>query len=76
MEQNGVIGARRARDVDENVDPAPRRDYQRTVAGLERLGRLPVEGHDANLDPLQFEGNNRALAGIDEAKPQPFVDSG
>ena len=76
VEQNRGACARRTRHIDENIDPAARRDHQRAVAGLERLGRLAVEGHDANLDPVQFDRDNRPLAGVDEAKPEPFVDSG
>ena len=58
------------------VVPAAGRQYQRAVAGLERLGWLAVDGHHADLEPLQFDSNNRALAATDDAEPNPFVGPG
>ena len=66
----------RRRHIDEGIDPAAGRQHQRAVAGLERLGGLAVDGHDPDLEPLQFDCNNSALAAIDEAEPDPFIGSG
>ena len=34
---------------------------------------MAVDGHDPDLQPLQFDRNNRPLAAIDEAEPQSFI---
>ena len=70
------VAAGRCRDIDKGIDPAARRQHQRAVAGREWLGRLAVDGHDPDLDALQFHCNNSALAAADEAKSDPFVGSG
>ena len=54
VQQDRNYGARRRRHIDEGIDPAAGRQHQRAIAGLERLGRLAVDGHDADLEPLQF----------------------
>ncbi len=47
--------ARRPRDIDKDVGAAARRQHQRAVAGRERLGRLAVDGHHADLEFFQFD---------------------
>ena len=76
MEQDRTRGARRRGHIDEDVGPAAGRQHQRAVAGRERLGRLAVEGHDPDVETLHFDRNDRALAAIDEAEPEPFVGPG
>mgnify|MGYP003693544645 CR=1 FL=1 len=49
VQQDRSGGACRRRHVDEGIDPAARRQHQRAVAGLERLGRLAVDGHHTDL---------------------------
>ena len=76
MQQDRRGRAGRRCRVDEGVGPGSRRQHQCTGACQERLGRLAVEGHDANVVTLYFYGNDIALAGIDEAESQPLMGVG
>ncbi len=69
MTSNPAVHAR----VDEGVDPGSRRQHERAVARGERLGRLAVEGHDADVVSFYFQRNNIALAAIDKAKSQALM---
>ena len=59
--------------VHECVSAAAGRQYQRAVACGERLGGLPVNGHNAEVVVLQFDCENRTLRSVDKAEPQALI---
>ena len=73
VQENGRNWSRPRRRLDEGVDPTSRRQHQGPVAGLERLGRLTVEGHGPHLDIFDFDSKNRSLGAVDNAKPEAFI---
>ena len=59
--------------VNECIDPAARREQHGPVPRRKWLGRLTVNGHDANIMPLDFQRHYSALAAANEPKTQPFT---
>ena len=52
VQQDRCRGARPSGRVDESIDATTRRNDQRPIAGLERLGGLAVNRHYANFETL------------------------